>query len=88
MTASLASLRRLVANTLKTLVPRQDQPNCSMSSEDAQMVKVQLTALYRKTQTEHHTLRDDIRLLVVGKETKPLHLFQDDLQSLHVASTP
>ena len=88
MTASLTSLRRLVANTLKTLVPRPDQPNFSMSSEGAQMIKVQLTALHQKAQAEHHTLRDDIQRLVTASETKPLQLLQDDLQELHVASTP
>jgi hypothetical protein len=88
VTAALASLRSLVSDTLKTLVPHPDQPNCSMSSEDAQMVKVQLTALHRKTQAEYHTLRDDIQRLVAAAETKPLQLLQDDLQELHVASTP
>jgi hypothetical protein len=88
MTASLASLRSLVADTLRTLVPRPDQPHCSMSSEGAQMIKVQLTTLHQKAQAEHHTLREDIRHLVATAETKPLHLLQDDLQRLHVASTP
>jgi hypothetical protein len=88
MTASLASLRTLVADTLMTLVPRPDQPHCSMSSEGAQRVKVQLTTLHQKAQTEHHVLRDDLRRLVVPATTKPLKLLQEDLKELHAASTP
>jgi hypothetical protein len=88
MTAALGSLRNLVVDTLKTLVSRPDQPNCNMSSEGAQMVKVQLTVLHRKSQAELHTLRDDIQRLVEAVETQPLQLLQDDLQELHVASTP
>jgi hypothetical protein len=59
-----------------------------MSSEGAQMVMVQLTVLNRKSQAEHHTLRDDIQRLVEAAETQPLQLLQDDLQELHVARTP
>ncbi len=88
MTASLVSLRSLVADTLRTLVSRPDQPHCSMRSEGAQMIKVQLTTLHQKAQAEHHTLREDIRHLVATAETKPLQLLQDDLQRLHVTSTP
>jgi hypothetical protein len=88
MTEALGSLRSLVVDTLKTLVPRPDQSNGNMSSEGAQMVKVQLTVLHRKAQAEHHTLRDDIQRLVEAAETQPLQLLQDDLQELHVASTP
>ena len=88
MTVSLASLRRLVADYLETLVPRPNQPNVSMSSEGAQMIKVQLTALYQKAQAEHHTLREDIHRLVAAAEIKPLQILQNDLQVLHAASTP
>jgi hypothetical protein len=88
MTAALGSLRSLVVDTLKTLVSRPDQSNGNMSSEGAQMVKVQLMVLHRKAQAEHHTLRDDIQRLVEAVETQPLQLLQDDLQELHVDSTP
>jgi hypothetical protein len=88
MNASLASLRTLVADTLMTLVPRPDQTHCSMSSEGAQRVKVQLTALHQKAQTEHHVLCDDLRRLVAAAATKPLNLHQEDLKELHAASTP
>jgi hypothetical protein len=59
-----------------------------MSSEGAQRVKVQLTALQQKTQTEHHVLRDDLRRLVAAGTTKPLKPLQEDLKELHAASTP
>ena len=88
VTSTLASLRSLVASTLKTLVPRPDQPNPSMCSEGAQMISAQLMALHQKAQTEHHALRDDIRRLVAAAEIKPLQLLQDDLKNIHVASTP
>ena len=88
MTASLASLRSLVADTLRTLVPRPDQSHYSMSSEGAQMIKAQLMTLHQKAQAAHHTLSEDIRHLVAAAESKPLQIFQDDLQKLHVASTP
>ena len=88
MSSTLTSLRSLVANTLKTLVPRPDQPNFSMSSEGAQLIKVQLTALHHKAQAEHHVLRDDIQHLMVATEVKPLQILQDDLKELHIASTP
>ena len=88
VTTSLVRLRSLVADTLKTLAPHPDQTNDSMSSEGAQMIKVQLTTLLRTAQAEYHTLRDDIQRLVTAAETKPLQLLQDDLQELHVASTP
>ena len=57
-----------------------------MSSEGAQRVKVQLTALHQKAQTEHHMLRDDLRRLVTAAVTKPLKILQDDLKELHAAS--
>jgi hypothetical protein len=88
MTVSLVSLCSLVADTLRTLVPQPGQPHCSMSSEGAQMIKAQLTALHQKAQAEHHTLREDIRHLVASAETKTLQILKDDLQKLHVASTP
>jgi hypothetical protein len=88
MTTSLVRLHSLVTDTLKTLVLRPDQPNCSMSSEGDQMVKAQLTTLHRTAQAEHHTLRDDTQRLVTATETKPLQVLLDDLQELHVPSTP
>jgi hypothetical protein len=84
----LDSLRRLVADVIQTLGPRPDQSYVSISSEDPQRIKSQLTALHQQARAEYHTLREDSRRLVAAAQLQPLHLLQNDLQVLHIASTP
>jgi hypothetical protein len=74
VTSMLTSLRSLVTEKLRTLIPRSDGPAPTLRTEGFQEVRDRLTTLQRQT-TSNHTLHEDIRRLTVAAEDQPLHLF-------------